>query len=111
MQPTTISLPRRLVPVSILAVALLIFLAPLAPAADTFSAEPSAGSSSYPLELLRTERPWEFLPVTGTRAGLFGNEAGQFEAWVYPLKILRGFHLRFHIEVRVIRAESLARNV
>jgi len=28
----------------------------------------------------------EFLPVTGTQAGLFGNESGQFEAWVYRSK-------------------------
>ena len=47
----------------------------------------------------------------GTRAGLFGNEAGQFEAWVYPLKILRDFHLRFHLDGRVIPAEALARTI
>ncbi len=47
----------------------------------------------------------------GTRAGLFGNEAGQFEAWVYPLKILRDFHLRFHVDGRVIPAEALARTL
>jgi hypothetical protein len=29
------------------------------------------------LELTRTVRPWEFLPVTGTRAGLLGNETGR----------------------------------
>ncbi len=42
---------------------------------------------------------------------MFGNEAGTFEAWVYPLKILRDFHLVFHIEGRAIPAESLARTV
>jgi glycogen debranching enzyme len=47
----------------------------------------------------------------GTRAGLFGNEAGQFEAWVYPLKILRDFHLRFLVNGRVLSAETLARTV
>ena len=47
----------------------------------------------------------------GTRAGLFGNEAGKFEAWVYPLKILRDFHLRFQVDGRVIPAETLARTV
>jgi glycogen debranching enzyme len=63
------------------------------------------------LELSRTDRPWEFLSAVGMRAGLFGNEAGQFEAWVYPLKILSDFHLRFHVDDRVIPAESLARTV
>src|SRR5262249_48545283 len=36
-----------------------------------------------PMELSRTVRPVEFLPVTGQRAALFGNEAGGMEAWVY----------------------------
>ena len=45
------------------------------------------------------------------RAGLFGKEAGQFEAWVYPLKILRSFHLNFLVDGRVLPAESLARTI
>lgn len=67
--------------------------------------------SSRPLELSRTVRPWEFLPVTGTRAALLGNEAGSMEAWVYPLKIFRQFHLKFHTEGRVLPAETLARTL
>src|SRR6267378_3231136 len=63
------------------------------------------------LELSRAVRPWEFLPVTGTRAGLLGNESGRMEAWVYPLKIFRDFHLKFHTEGRVLAAEALARTV
>jgi glycogen debranching enzyme len=64
-----------------------------------------------PLELTRTVRTWEFLPVVGTRGGLFGDEAGRFEAWVYPLKIFRGFHLTFHVGDRALPAESLARTL
>ena len=64
---------------------------------------------SHSLELSRAARPWEFLSATGTRAGLFGNEAGRFEAWVYPLKILRDFHLRFHSRGLELPADSLAR--
>ena len=62
-------------------------------------------------ELSRTIRTWEFLPVVGTRAGLFGNEAGRFEAWVYPLKIFRDFHLTFHVGDRALPADSLARTL
>src|ERR1700683_2747639 len=62
-------------------------------------------------ELLRTIRTWEFLPVVGTRAGLFGDETGRFEAWVYPLKIFRDFHLTFHVGDRALRAESLGRTL
>jgi glycogen debranching enzyme len=63
------------------------------------------------LELSRTVRAWEFLPVVGTRAALFGNETGRLEAWVYPLKIFRDFHLTFHIGGRELPAESLARTL
>ena len=62
-------------------------------------------------ELSRTVRTWEFLPVVGSRAGLFGNETGRFEAWVYPLKIFRDFHLIFHVGDRALPAESLARTL
>jgi len=56
-------------------------------------------------------RTWEFLPVVGTRAGLLGNESGRIEAWVYPLKIFRDFHLIFHVDGRALPAESLARTL
>src|SRR5579859_7832175 len=62
-----------------------------------------------PLELSRTVRPWEFLPLNGTRTALFGNESGTMEAWVYPLKIFREFHLNFLTEGRILPAETLAR--
>src|SRR5256886_1427489 len=81
---------------------LILFLAPAPIVAD---------QKSNSLELTRTARPWEFLSAVGTRAGLFGNEAGNFEAWVYPLKIFRNFRLRFHVDGRVIPAEALARTV
>jgi len=63
------------------------------------------------MELSRTVRPWEFLPVTGTRAALFGNETGKMEAWVYPLKLFREFHLNFLTEGRVLPADTLARTL
>jgi glycogen debranching enzyme len=66
---------------------------------------------SRELELSRTDRPWEFLSATGTRAGFFGNESGNLEAWVYPLKIFRNFHLHFLTEGRSLPAESLVRTV
>jgi len=63
------------------------------------------------MELSHTVRPWEFLPVTGTRAALFGNETGKMEAWVYPLKLFREFHLNFLTEGRVLPADTLARTL
>jgi glycogen debranching enzyme len=71
----------------------------------------AAAQPPQSLELSRTVRSWEFLPVIGTRAGLFGHETGRFEAWVYPLKIFRDFHLTFHVDGRALPAESLARTL
>jgi glycogen debranching enzyme len=70
-----------------------------------------AADDPAPLELSRPARTWEFLPAVGTRAGLFGNETGNLEAWVYPLKILRNFHLNFLIDGQSLPAESLARTL
>ncbi|MGE5734994.1 MAG: amylo-alpha-1,6-glucosidase, partial [Acidobacteriota bacterium] len=83
------------------------FLLLLAIHADTLTAQ----SATPSLELARPVRSWEFLPAVGMRAGLFGNEAGQLEGWVYPLKLFRGLHLRFHADGRVLPAEALARTV
>jgi glycogen debranching enzyme len=83
---------------------LFLCLALLIPFAISQQAAPS-------LELSRTVRTWEFLPVVGTRAGLFGMENGRLEAWVYPLKIFRAFHLTFHVGGRALPAESLTRTL
>src|SRR5258708_21212283 len=63
------------------------------------------------LELSRPVRTWEFLPIIGMNAGLFGNESGQMEAWVYPLKIFRNLHLVFYVDGRALPAESLVRTL
>jgi GH15 family glucan-1,4-alpha-glucosidase len=68
-------------------------------------------AQQHSLELSRPVRAFEFLPVVGTRAGLFGNETGNFEAWVYPLKIFRNFHLNVLTEGRVLPADTLARTL
>ncbi|MBV9623215.1 MAG: hypothetical protein JOZ14_04465 [Acidobacteria bacterium] len=75
------------------------------------SAADTAKARAEQLELVRSARPWEFFCATGSRAGLFGDEAGNVEAWVYPLKILRNFGVRFLVESRTMPAESLARTV
>ena len=52
-----------------------------------------------------------FVSAVGPRAALLGNEEGRFEAWVYPLKIVRDLRVRFHIDGRVVEGETVARNV
>ena len=95
---------RRFLRATLLALFAIAHLGALAPGS-------SAAETSHSLELSRPVRPWEFLSATGQRAGLLGNESGRFEAWVYPLKILRDFHLRFHVGDRDIPAEALARTL
>ena len=56
-------------------------------------------------------RSGEFVSAVGTRAALLGKENGRFEAWVYPLKIVRELRVRFHIDGRVVEGEAVARNV
>ena len=63
------------------------------------------------IEITRPVRPSEFLTSVGKQAGVFGNESGRLEAWVYPLKILRQFHLNFHLAGAALPAESLARSI
>jgi glycogen debranching enzyme len=82
----------------------LVFFASSSPAQQ-------AQPTPHKLELSRPIRSWEFLPVTGTRAALFGNELGQMEAWIYPLKLLRDFRLVFHEGDHAIPAEVLARTI
>src|SRR5215470_6707827 len=59
----------------------------------------------------RPARTWEFLCAVGKRAGIFGNESGRVEAWVYPLKVLRDFHVTIHNDGKMIPAEALVRTI
>ncbi|WP_321474527.1 hypothetical protein [uncultured Paludibaculum sp.] len=43
-------------------------------------------------------QPNKFLEAVGRRAALLGREDGNFEAWVYPIKILRDFQLSVYID-------------
>jgi glycogen debranching enzyme len=70
-----------------------------------------AGSGSNYPELTRPVRPWEFVSALGQRAALLGDESGRLEAWVYPLKILRNFQLRFLAEGTVMPGAALARAI
>jgi glycogen debranching enzyme len=72
---------------------------------------PGAAQASALPELSRDAAQPEFVSAVGRRAALFGTSQGSFEAWVYPLKILRDLHLRFHTEGYNVPAEMVARSV
>src|SRR5215831_18395953 len=90
----------------------LLFLAcPFLLLALVADAQSVTGSRSRPLLIRRPVRSWEFLCAVGKRAGVFGSESGRLEAWVYPLKILREFHVTIHHDGKVLPAESLVRTI
>jgi len=74
-------------------------------------ARAASGDTKKTLELTRPVRTWEFLCAVGQRAGIFGNESGRVEAWVYPLKLFRDFSLVFHTTSRDWNAADLVRTV
>lgn len=63
------------------------------------------------LEIQRPARTWEFMNAVGPKAAVLGRENGRFEAWVYPLKVLRDFRLTFQLGGRTIPAEAVVRSV
>ncbi len=63
------------------------------------------------LEISRPARPWEFADAVGPKAAWLGAEDGTFEAFVYPLKILKNLQLRFIVDGRVLPAASLSRRI
>jgi glycogen debranching enzyme len=84
----------------------------LALAAFLLYASPATAQNASGLpQLSHSIREGEFVSAVGRRAALLGTDDRGFEAWVYPLKIFRELHLRFHIDGRILQAETLARTV
>src|SRR5689334_22189418 len=92
---------------------MVLLLVVLAAVNSALSQEQSSRSlnEESQLELTRPVRPWEFLDAVGQRAALFGRESGEIEGWVYPLKVFRGFQLRFHTADGALPAAELARQL
>src|SRR5271154_1770825 len=89
---------------------ILLFSCALAFAKQLERSQPG-DASEFGLELSRPIRSWEFVSALGKRSGILGNEQGTFEAWIYPVKILRDFHLQFHVNGEILPAETLARTL
>ena len=96
-------LPARRTSSLLIALTLLCFF--------PITGQAAAQQSEPPLEIARTVRPWELLSVLGTRAGILGAETGHFEAWAYPLKILRDFHLNFLSEGHALSGDAFVRSI
>jgi glycogen debranching enzyme len=98
MPPHPAPLPRRRAATGIACAlsagaALLCSLAPAlrAQTVPRFEIAPS------PIQLEGPARPGVYLGAVGRRAALLGEETGAFEAWAWPLLLLRDFELGFEI--------------
>ena len=65
------------------------------------------------LELARGAQPHTYFDKVGRKFAILGYENGSFEAWAYPLKILRNFELSFLISssTQPIQAADIVRCV
>jgi hypothetical protein len=89
----------------------VMFLSPsqlLAQDAAKTTALPESG-----LVLRNAPDPLRFFDVTGRKAAVFGRQTGQFEAWIYPIKLLHNFRLEFQQEgmLEPLRGETLLRQI
>jgi len=60
------------------------------------------------LEWRAPAQPLKYFDATGHRAAILGKQDGTFEAWIYPIKVLHGFHLEFQQDgmVEPVRGEN-----
>jgi glycogen debranching enzyme len=67
----------------------------------------------YDLTLSRLAQPNTYFDKAGHKFALLGLESGTFEAWAYPLKLLRNFEFSFLLEksTRLIPAKDIVRFV
>lgn len=51
-----------------------------------------------PLTIVRPAQAGKPFSVAGERGAIFGEQSGEFEAWLYPVKILSGFRITAELE-------------
>ena len=80
-------------------------------AAQEIATPPNLPESGLALRTIA--HPLGFFDATGRKAGVFGRQTGQFEAWIYPIKLLHGFRLEFQPEGQLepIHGETLLRQI
>ncbi|HXJ07031.1 MAG TPA: GH116 family glycosyl hydrolase [Candidatus Acidoferrum sp.] len=73
----------------------------------------SSNLSESGVVLRDSPQPLRFFDATGRKAAVFGRQDGQFEAWIYAIKLLHNFRLEFQQEGQLepIRGETLLRQV
>src|SRR5207249_3826111 len=86
---------------AVLVVALAAGRAATAPVGSSHDVIARFTRDPNPIALTGPARPSRYLEASGLRGAFLGREDGTFEAWVYPLKILHGFELSFHMWTEV----------
>lgn len=80
---------------------------------DSLRGIPKFTVEGGPIHITGSVRPWAYLSDQGRRAAVFGDEAGSFEVWAWPLKLVRDLRLAFKIPDydEPLAGASLARQV
>ncbi len=79
----------------------LVLASSLLGAQETASKNSPPPSKSLPdsgLTWTGTANPNRYIDAIGRRAAIFGKQNGQFEAWLWPIKVLHGFRLEFRLD-------------
>jgi len=65
------------------------------------------------LTIERAAQPNTYFDKVGRRFAILGYEGGQFEAWAYPLKLLRNFEWSFYVgtSTQPIRSRDIVRRI
>lgn len=84
--------------------------------AQIASAGQTAAGKKLPesgVALRDSPNPLRYFDVTGRKSAVFGRQNGQFEAWIYPLKVLHNFRLEFQQEGQpeAVRGENILQEV
>jgi hypothetical protein len=89
----------------------LLFGAPILPAQDGLI--PAFNLKSNDLTLHRTARPGNPFDKVGRKFAILADESGSFEAWAYPLKLIRNFTFSFFLgsSTRPIPASDIVRYI
>lgn len=92
---------------------LLILFISVSPAEDQEGLIPAFKIEHNPLILNRLAQPGIPFDKVGRKFAILGDESGSFEAWAYPLKLLRNFEFSFLVEssTRLIPARNIVRYI
>ena len=114
---------RREFPVPLLFAAILaapgpIRATPQAPATPAATPAAAPGVARFeivrsPIEITGDVRPRQYIGVQGRRVAWLGQETGEAEIWIHPLKVAQDFQLAFRVPQYVdpIRGADVARTI